>query len=107
VLSSQIGKGAGPVEGSPLSLNRYAYADDNPIANTDPTGAESCGVWACETYDSGYTSDDPSSARGYHKTPSNIINFADKYLAQATTVAKEYNLTPEEVLGFIGYGSLK
>ncbi|WP_213947460.1 hypothetical protein [Luteibacter sp. dw_328] len=51
VLSSQIGKGVGPVEGSPLSLNRYAYADDNPIANNDPTGAESCGVWACETYD--------------------------------------------------------
>ena len=49
-------------DGSLFAINRYAYANDNPYAYTDPDGAESCGVWACETYDSGY--DDGSSGSG-------------------------------------------
>ncbi len=36
--------------GNPMSLNRYAYADLNPINSTDPTGLSTCGTavtWLC------------------------------------------------------------
>lgn len=32
-----------PAAGNLSNFNRYAYADDNPIANTDPTGRNPCG----------------------------------------------------------------
>jgi RHS repeat-associated protein len=53
----------GPLPGDGFNFNRFAYANENPMRFSDPTGREVCGVFACETYDSGYTSADPNGSQ--------------------------------------------
>lgn len=92
-------------EGDAMSLNRYAYAADNPIGNSDPSGSESCGVWACETYDSG--NDDGSITRGDDPivTPESRIAFLKNYLSAAQRVATAAHITVAELLGVSGIES--
>ncbi|URL60176.1 glucosaminidase domain-containing protein [Luteibacter flocculans] len=91
-----------------LAINRYAYGNDNPTTFIDPTGMESCGVWACETYDSGYSDggagsgDSPSAHMHINQS---IVIFVRQHLADAMEVAQQYGLTAEEVLGLAGLES--
>jgi RHS repeat-associated protein len=51
----------GPTPGNVFSFNRYAYANNNPIRNTDPDGRQSVG----EMIDSGAEGCGPASCAGW------------------------------------------
>jgi RHS repeat-associated protein len=76
----------GPSAGNVFNFNRYAYANNNPIANTDPTGRQIC------NYDKGVCEIPPNSFSAGNSNAQSASNSN-----HATTEAT--NLAPVVVMG--------
>lgn len=72
----------GPTPGDVLSFNRYAYASNNPISNTDPDGRES----ACVTMKAGCGGSNPAAEAAGKSILSGALGILDG-------IANEWNNT--------------